>query len=375
MLDRHVGRGILLELTDLPDVLGLRPRELLLAVRECYVRARRTERDRGLQRRVAAADDKDLPAGELLGVVETVEDLVEAFAGAPKPSVVAAPADRHDDAARLRHGPLVPVMEEKGTAFALDSFNVREGDFNAGGLALGLERLEQFLLRVDFGLELEIACRGHVCRVGVDRLPIGEVHDSGKDLRRLEDLERQARLLRLDRGGDAGNAGSHDGDVQDLRVVPARPHEIRLGEDPIDGPRARVGGELQQWYARQVAHDAHTGHRRRPVCPDFRQFLDGPCGPHRVQPVGVTGDPVHGERALPHVVRCRGGEKDSESGRVSRGGKLLACRNCRTFSRTSRLSRAGLPAGVSRRSGSQAPSWCVRSIPRCERPKERNSWR
>ena len=79
MLDRHVGRRILLEHPDLLDVLGLGSRELLLAVRERDVRSGRAERDRGLQRRVAAADDEDLLAGELLRVVEAVEDLVEVF--------------------------------------------------------------------------------------------------------------------------------------------------------------------------------------------------------------------------------------------------------------------------------------------------------
>jgi hypothetical protein len=113
VLDRHVRPRVLLQRADLLDVLGLGPREVLPAVGERDVRPGRAESDRGLERRVAAADDQALFPGELLGVVEAVEDLVEVLAGTREAPVIAAAADRDDDAPRLRYRRTVAVVEEK----------------------------------------------------------------------------------------------------------------------------------------------------------------------------------------------------------------------------------------------------------------------
>src|SRR5262249_10025427 len=139
---------VLLELLQLFDVLGFRARELLLAIGEGHMGAGVSERDGGLQSRVAASDDHDLLADKLFGVIKAIENFVEVLSWNAQPPVVAAAADGDDDAACPRNCFLVAMMEQEDAAFSLDSLDAREDRLDAGLLSVGLESLQQLLLGV-----------------------------------------------------------------------------------------------------------------------------------------------------------------------------------------------------------------------------------
>ena len=111
------------------------------------------ERDRALQRGVAASDDEHLLAGVVLGVVEAVEDLVELLAGHAERAVIAAAADGDDDAQRP-HRLAAGQLHQQLAAPPLDALDVRAPALDAVGAALRLELVEQRLL--DGGGELEL---------------------------------------------------------------------------------------------------------------------------------------------------------------------------------------------------------------------------
>src|SRR5439155_23059125 len=110
---------VLHQRADLLDVLRLRPREFLSAVGERHARARSRERDRGLQRRIAASHDQELPSGELLRVVEPVADLVRLLAGDAELPVAAAPAHGDERAPRAGHRFSVALALALAFAFAV----------------------------------------------------------------------------------------------------------------------------------------------------------------------------------------------------------------------------------------------------------------
>src|SRR5262245_8760064 len=97
---------------------------------------------------------------------------------------------------------------------------------------------------MDFRAELKAAGGRHADGVGEDRLGPREVHDGREDLRGLEDAERETGLLRLDRGGDPGNASADDRDIE--AVGPLRLVESGFGEDRPYGAGPRVRCELEE---------------------------------------------------------------------------------------------------------------------------------
>ena len=94
---------------------------------------------------------------------------------------------------------LVAVMEQRTSPPALDSLDARQRDLDPRRLALRLQLVEELFLGMHLGLELQLSRGRHVGRVGVDRLGLRKIRDRRKRLGRLEDLEVQAGLLRLDR--------------------------------------------------------------------------------------------------------------------------------------------------------------------------------
>ena len=241
LLDRDARRRVVFEHPELLDVLRLRASEVLAAVTERDVRARRDERDRRLERGVAAADDEGPLAGVVLRVVEAVEDLVGAvLAGHAEPPVIAAPADRDERrAARGR-----PARRRRDGARASPSRrstrSMRAGVISMPRVAHAPDHaVEERLLRVDLGAKLQVAARGHAGRVGVDRLCLREIRRPSRRARRSRRREAQSGRLRLDGRRDAGHAGADDGEVEDVRIGagPALAREIRLREDRL-APRA-----------------------------------------------------------------------------------------------------------------------------------------
>ena len=148
-----------------------------------------------------------------------------------------------------------------------------------------LEVLEQRLLRMHLGAELQVAGGRHPDRVGVDGLAPRKVRDGREGLGGFEDLEGQPGLVRFDRGRDARDAAADDREVEDLRVGGPRAGRSPARQDGLDGARPRVGGELEQRNARQVAGDPHARNRGRPVFANLRERLDGAGRPLRVEPV------------------------------------------------------------------------------------------
>ena len=126
--------------------LGLGREKAVLPVGERDAGAGGGERDGRLERGVAAADDEDVLSGEVLRVVEPVEDLVELLAGHAEPAVRAAPPDRDDHAAGLGRGSRAPgVVEHDPVAPALDPLDARGRDLDSGLPSLPLEVGEELL--------------------------------------------------------------------------------------------------------------------------------------------------------------------------------------------------------------------------------------
>ena len=109
------------------------------------------------------------------------------------------------------------VVHEQLAAFALDALDVRARHLDLGRASLRLELLEERLFHL--GGELELAGRHHLRRVGEDRFVLGKILDGVPLLRRLVDHEAQTRPLGLDRGGDPGDAGADDRQIEPLRIV------------------------------------------------------------------------------------------------------------------------------------------------------------
>ena len=139
-------------------------------------------------------------------------------------------------------------------------------------------------------------------------------------LRRLEDDEAEARPLRLDaprrcprrrrrRWRGRGRSG----------VLPPRFCRSRArAQDRLHRARARVGGELEQRNARQVADDAHARDAGGAVVVGLGQLLDGAGRPARVQPANVATEhgPPRPRRRAASLLRYAG-NCGSVSGRVA----------------------------------------------------------
>jgi hypothetical protein len=139
---------------------------------------------------------------------------------------------------------------------------------------------------LDLRRELQLARRRHVGRVGVDRLRLGEVDDRREGLGRLEHLEREALLARLER---RRHAETPPPTIARSSTPAARaPWRTRLARDRLHGARAGVGRELQQRDAGQVADDVQPGHRGRAVGRDLGQPLDDAGRPASVEPLEVA---------------------------------------------------------------------------------------
>jgi hypothetical protein len=104
--------------------------ELLAAVGKGDARASVRERGRGLERRVSSADGQRVLSGEVPGVVEAVEDLVEILARDAQPPVIAAAADGDEDAPRACHRLPVGMMEEERALPPFDLLDPRGRDLD-----------------------------------------------------------------------------------------------------------------------------------------------------------------------------------------------------------------------------------------------------
>lgn len=85
----------------------------------------------------------------------------------------------------------------------LDAFDPGDRDRDSGPPPFPLEVLEERLLRMHLGAELQVAGGRHRDRVGVDGLAARKVRDGREGSGGFEDLERQPGLARFDRGRDA----------------------------------------------------------------------------------------------------------------------------------------------------------------------------
>ncbi len=241
--------------------------------------------------------------------------------------MIAAAADRDEDAARDGRRLAVRVMEKERSAAPLDTLDPRGRDGDARVAPRLLEIGEQRLLGMDLGAERQLPGWRHSRRIGVDRLGLRKIDDGGERLRRLEDGVAQSGGLRLDRGRDPGDAGADDRDVDNLGLgaAAAARREVGFPQDGLDGAGARVGGELQERDAGQVARDADTRHGRRAVLAHLGEALHGPRGPPGVQPARVAGDWVHAGRnciGLSFTPRARasGHPRVSHRARAARRG-------------------------------------------------------
>jgi hypothetical protein len=287
-LDRDVRHRVGAQGFESLDVLGLRARELWSAVGERDRRAALRERDRRLQRAVAAADDEHRLARELLGIVQAVEDLAGILAGHAELAEVARAADRDDHTAREELLAAAQPHRELA-AFAFDAFHVRDPRPDAALERLCVELGDQRLLHRR--AELQLARRRHVGRVGEDRLRLREVDDRRERFARFEQLELEPGLLRFERRRHPGHAAADDHQVLDAWLALLRFRvEAGVGDDRPHRARAGVGGELEQRDPGQVADDVEPGHVGRAVLADLGQLLDGPRGPAGVEPLRVATD-------------------------------------------------------------------------------------
>ncbi len=214
--------------------------------------------------------------------------------------MIAAPADPDDDPPRARNClRLVAVMKENFVTALFELLDPSLGKFDSRGLALFLHLLKQRLFHIL--REMEAAFEFQLRRVGVDRFRLGKIRHGREGLGRLEDLEVQSRLLRLDRSRDTRDSAADDREVEHP-VLALR--KIRFGQDRVDRFRPGLGGKFQERNPGEIAHDADAGNVGRAEFPRLRQFLDYAGRPAGVQPVGVTFDRIeHMRRPGKHLYR------------------------------------------------------------------------
>ena len=254
--------------------------------------AGQNERDRGLERGVASPHDQSLLPREILGVMEAVVHPVEVLAGHAQFAEVPAPSDRDQHAARLDRRPAREPHAEISTA-PLQALRTGGHGRDPRLLGLRLQLFDQLLFHV--GGDLELAGRLHGARIGVDGLPLREVHEGREGLRRLEDLEAQSLLLGLDRRGHARNARANDREIQDAAIAGA---SIRCRRERAT--RARVESELEERDPGQIPGDRGTRHVRGPVAARLGELLHRSGRPARVEPPRVARDPMR-HRSTPAV--------------------------------------------------------------------------
>lgn len=161
------------------------------------------------------------------------------------------------------------------------------GDFDMVFGLLVLEFGDEVFLNVRG--EVHFACGGHVGGVGVDGFFPGEVADGGEGFGGLEDFVVEAGFLGFDGGGQAGDAGADDGDVEGFRRWGGF-SEIVFCEDVLDGASSCVGREFEEGDAGEVADDADAGEVAGAIAVGFGCFLDFPGRPFAMEPVEVGLD-------------------------------------------------------------------------------------
>ena len=274
------------------EMLMLRARELPPAVHQGDLGPGLGERDRRLERGIAAADHQRLLPREVLGIVEPVVHLVEALPGDAEHPEVSAPSDRDEHAPRGEE-PSTLEAHAQLRSVPLDPLGARRLGLDLRALGLSLQLLDQRLLHV--GVHLEIARGLHGTRVGVDRLRLGEIHEGGKRLRRFENLESKSSLSRLDRRRHPRDSGSDDREVEDLRRRRTLPGICSLGGRGGRRLGPRVEGEFEERDSREIARNGHPGDVGGSVPVRARKRFHSARGPPRVKPARIACDPAKHE--------------------------------------------------------------------------------
>jgi hypothetical protein len=288
VLDAHIGVWIVDEPLQPLPVLRFGARELCLPVGERDARPGLRERDRGLDRRVAASSHEHVRLGEVIGVVEPVIDAVSILAGHAERAVAPGPADRHDHAPGAKRL-AVRAMNENLAARALEALDIERDGFDTG--SLGLSRSSStsgsFTVAVTWSEPRWL----HRAWVGVDRLGLREIDDRGEGLPRFEELVGEAAPLGLDRGCDTRDSRADDDEVQDPAGVGALSPRSAATRSTARAPVSREN--LRSGIPVRSPTTYTPGTDVEPSCA-LRQRLDRARRPAGVQPACVAGDRVHG---------------------------------------------------------------------------------
>ena len=159
------------------------------------------ERERDLDRAVAAADDDDAVARIASRIVDLIDDVWQVIARHAETSGRSAPADREHHA--MRGHPLVLGLDDQAVVDRSDRGDLRVfGDRQLRLLHDRLEQLEQRLLRR--AAQLDLADAGQIHRRRHHDLRARIAQDRATEAALLEQRVTRAATLRLECGGEAG---------------------------------------------------------------------------------------------------------------------------------------------------------------------------